>query len=73
MLERMQRNKYKMSYQIFLSSCFDQEMQKNREVFRADLIARFNERSGRYGENTFITDCWDMMKKTEPLAKEAQT
>ena len=45
-----------MSYQIFLSSCFDQEMQKNREVFRADLIARFNERSGRYGENTFITD-----------------
>lgn len=45
-----------MAYQIFLSSCFDLEMQKNREIFRADLIARFNERSGQYGENTFITD-----------------
>lgn len=45
-----------MAYQIFLSSCFDFEMQKNREIFRADLIARFNEFSGQYGENTFITD-----------------
>lgn len=45
-----------MAYQIFLSSCFDFEMQKNREIFRADLIARFNELSGQYGENTFITD-----------------
>ena len=45
-----------MAYQIFLSSCFDSEMQYNREIFRADLIARFNERSGRYGESTFITD-----------------
>ncbi len=45
-----------MPYQIFLSSCFDFEMQKNREIFRADLIARFNELSGQYGENTFITD-----------------
>lgn len=45
-----------MAYQIFLSSCFDSEMQKNREIFRADLIARFNERSGQYGESTFITD-----------------
>lgn len=45
-----------MAYQIFLSSCFDSEMQKSREIFRADLIARFNERSGQYGENTFITD-----------------
>lgn len=45
-----------MAYQIFLSSCFDAEMQRNREIFRADLIARFNERSGQYGENTFMTD-----------------
>lgn len=45
-----------MAFQIFLSSCFDLEMQKNREIFRADLIARFNELSGQYGENTFITD-----------------
>lgn len=45
-----------MSYQIFLSSCFDREMQQNREIFRAELIARFNEHSGQYGENTYITD-----------------
>ncbi|GEM_PF-931919 len=45
-----------MPYQIFLSSCFDSEMQQNRELFRANLIARFNECSGQYGENTYITD-----------------
>lgn len=45
-----------MAYQIFLSSCFDSEMQYNREIFRADLIARFNERSGQYGKSTYITD-----------------
>lgn len=45
-----------MDYQIFLSSCFDNEMQQNREIFRADLIARFNERSGQFGDSTYITD-----------------
>ena len=45
-----------IKYQIFLSSCFDPDMQKNRELFRGDLVARFNECSGRYGTATFITD-----------------
>ena len=31
-------------------------MQKNRELFRGDLVARFNECSGCYGTATFITD-----------------
>lgn len=45
-----------IKYQIFLSSCFDPDMQKNRELFRGDLVARFNECSGCYGTATFITD-----------------
>ena len=28
-----------IKYQIFLSSCFDPDMQKNRELFRGDLVA----------------------------------
>ena len=45
-----------IKYQIFLSSCFDSNMQENRELFRGDLVARFNECSGCYGATTFITD-----------------
>ena len=45
-----------MQYRVFLSSCYDKSMMLNREVFRADLVARFNMISGKYGYNTYLVD-----------------
>ena len=45
-----------MPYKVFLSSCYTKEMQINRDLFRAELLARFNIISGQIGENTYLVD-----------------
>ena len=43
-------------YHIFLSSCYDKDMRVNRELFRSELLARFNIISGALGINTYLID-----------------
>lgn len=43
-------------YHIFLSSCYDKDMLVNRELFRSELLARFNIISGALGINTYLID-----------------
>ena len=43
-------------YRVFLSSCYDEGMKDNREIFRSELLARFNMISGNVGINTYLID-----------------
>ena len=45
-----------MDYRVFLSSCYDKNMKFNREIYRAELLSKFNMSSGKVGINTFLTD-----------------
>ena len=45
-----------LDFRIFLSSNFDLSTRKSRDLFRTELLSRFNMISGQYGINTFLVD-----------------
>ena len=50
------QNNNLMERKVFLSSSYDESMLLNRELFRADILARFNMISGVRGINTYLID-----------------
>ena len=51
-----QKDNETYEYKIFLSSGFDRSMSEKRDLFRAELVSRFNMISGRIGINTYLVD-----------------
>lgn len=52
----MVRQSNRNELRVFLSSNFDLSTRRSRDLFRTELLSRFNLTSGQYGINTFLVD-----------------